>query len=182
MLDRARARLAIQRHRLTLPPSLVLCEHYSFELWSKIPMEPLTLIVNGSTVSVTADGVPKFGVVKVGDVAKTAAPVPVSSVSAAARFAEVGVPRNVATPVPTFRMSACAFRVACAARWSRPRRPASSRSTPATRRARRRGRVVPTLGAADRNPPLRVRDPARLGAGPRGTRSDRAHRRVVARR
>src|SRR5688572_17259395 len=41
-----------------------------------------------------------FGVTNVGDVAKTSAPLPVSSVTAAARFALVGVVRNVWTPVP----------------------------------------------------------------------------------
>lgn len=51
-------------------------------------------------VSVPEDGVPRAGVTKVGEVAKTAAPVPVSSVKAAARLAELGVPRNVATPAP----------------------------------------------------------------------------------
>jgi hypothetical protein len=39
-------------------------------------------------------------VVNVGDVAKTLTPEPVSSVSAAARFALEGVPRNVRTPAP----------------------------------------------------------------------------------
>jgi len=39
-------------------------------------------------------------VVNVGDVAKTLAPDPVSSVSTAARFALEGVPRNVKIPVP----------------------------------------------------------------------------------
>ena len=38
--------------------------------------------------------------VSVGDPAKTAAPVPVSSVSAAARLADDGVPHQVAMPVP----------------------------------------------------------------------------------
>jgi hypothetical protein len=36
----------------------------------------------------------------VGEVAKTNKPEPVSSVTAAAKFAEDGVPKNVATPVP----------------------------------------------------------------------------------
>lgn len=45
-------------------------------------------------------GVPRTGVTKVGLVAKTNAPVPVSSVTAAAKFADDGVPRNVAIPVP----------------------------------------------------------------------------------
>ncbi len=51
-------------------------------------------------VSVAADGVPRLGVVRVGDVPKTKAPVPVSSVTAEIRFALDGVARNVATPVP----------------------------------------------------------------------------------
>ena len=46
------------------------------------------------------DGVPKAGVTNVGLVAKTNDPVPVSSVTAAARFALDGVAKNVATPVP----------------------------------------------------------------------------------
>jgi len=45
-------------------------------------------------------GVPSKGVVSVGDVANTNRPDPVSSVTAEAKFAEDGVPRNVATPVP----------------------------------------------------------------------------------
>lgn len=45
-------------------------------------------------------GVPKAGVTSVGDVANTRAPVPVSPVTAAARFAELGVAKNVATPDP----------------------------------------------------------------------------------
>jgi len=44
---------------------------------------------------------PRTGVTKVGLVASTKEPVPVSSVTAAARFALDGVPRNVATPVPS---------------------------------------------------------------------------------
>ena len=35
---------------------MILCEQYRFELGLKIPMEPTTLIVNGRSVSVTADG------------------------------------------------------------------------------------------------------------------------------
>jgi hypothetical protein len=45
-------------------------------------------------------GVPNTGVTSVGDVANTKAPEPVSSVIAEARFALVGVAKNVATPVP----------------------------------------------------------------------------------
>ena len=51
-------------------------------------------------VKVTDVGVPKIGVTKVGEVANTAEPVPVSSVKAERRLAELGVARKVATPVP----------------------------------------------------------------------------------
>lgn len=64
---------------------------------------PETPVDTGNPVALVrtpALGVPMFGVVRVGEVANTAAPVPVSSVSAAARFALVGVARNVDTPVP----------------------------------------------------------------------------------
>ena len=44
--------------------------------------------------------VPNAGVTNVGEVANTAEPVPVSSVSAARKFALDGVARKVATPVP----------------------------------------------------------------------------------
>jgi len=42
---------------------------------------------------------PKTGVTRVGDVANTNAPVPVSSVTAAIKLADDGVPKKVATPV-----------------------------------------------------------------------------------
>jgi hypothetical protein len=45
-------------------------------------------------------GVPSAGVTSVGLVAKTRAPVPVSSVTALMRLADDGVARKVATPVP----------------------------------------------------------------------------------
>lgn len=45
-------------------------------------------------------GVPKAGVTKVGDVANTKAPEPVSSDTAAAKLADEGVAKKVATPVP----------------------------------------------------------------------------------
>ena len=51
-------------------------------------------------VPTRAVGVPNAGVTKVGEVANTALPVPVSSVKAAARLALEGVARKVATPVP----------------------------------------------------------------------------------
>ena len=64
---------------------------------------PLTPVAMGrpvALVSVAADGVPRFGVTSVGELAKTKEPVPVSSVTAAAAFALDGVARKVATPVP----------------------------------------------------------------------------------
>lgn len=51
-------------------------------------------------VKVALDGVPRAGVTKVGEVANTSAPEPVSSDTAAAKFAELGVAKKVATPVP----------------------------------------------------------------------------------
>jgi hypothetical protein len=64
---------------------------------------PVTPVVNGKPVAlvrVPDDGVPRAGVTSVGLVANTRDPVPVSSVTAAAKFALVGVAKNVATPVP----------------------------------------------------------------------------------
>ena len=52
-------------------------------------------------VSVPLEGVPSIGVTSVGLVAKTASPLPVSSVRHEARFAELGVARNAATLVPS---------------------------------------------------------------------------------
>src|SRR6266852_1197848 len=53
-------------------------------------------------VNVPELGVPSIGVTKVGEVAKTALPVPVLVVSAVKRLAELGVVRNVDTPAPKF--------------------------------------------------------------------------------
>lgn len=52
-------------------------------------------------VPTRAEGVPKAGVTKVGEVANTNEPEPVSSVTADAKLAEDGAPRNVATPEPS---------------------------------------------------------------------------------
>jgi len=49
-------------------------------------------------VSTTDAGVPKVGVISVGELANTSAPVPVSSVIAVAKLALDGVPKNVDTP------------------------------------------------------------------------------------
>ena len=64
-------------------------------------LSPDTPVVIGKPVPLvrtTDDGVPRAGVTSVGLVAKTKAPVPVSFVTAAARLAEDGVAKNVATP------------------------------------------------------------------------------------
>jgi hypothetical protein len=49
-------------------------------------------------VNVADVGVPKMGVTRVGEVAKTTTPVPVSSVKAESKFAELNEPREVALP------------------------------------------------------------------------------------
>lgn len=56
--------------------------------------------VNVPVLKLPDCGVPRIGVTKVGEVANTSAPVPVSSVIAAAKLALDGVAKNVATPVP----------------------------------------------------------------------------------
>jgi len=64
---------------------------------------PLTPVLIGrpvALVSVAADGVPRLGVTSVGLVANTSEPLPVSSVTAAARLELDGVASHVATPVP----------------------------------------------------------------------------------
>lgn len=61
----------------------------------------MTPVVSGRPVRLVATpdvGVPKRGVTSVGLVAKTAAPVPVSSVNAVARFADVNDPNDAALP------------------------------------------------------------------------------------
>jgi hypothetical protein len=68
---------------------------------------PVTPVVKGkpvALVNVALVGVPNTGVTKVGEVANTAEPVPVSSVKAERRLALLGVPKNVATPVPKLEM------------------------------------------------------------------------------
>jgi hypothetical protein len=64
---------------------------------------PVTPVVSGKPVhevSTPEVGVPRIGVINVGVLANTAAPEPVSSVSAAAKFALDGVVKNVATFEP----------------------------------------------------------------------------------
>ena len=66
------------------------------------PTVPLMLIeaVPVRFVTTPLAGVPSAGVTNVGLLAKTNAPVPVSSVTAEAKLAEDGVAKNVATPEP----------------------------------------------------------------------------------
>ena len=64
------------------------------------PETPVLIGKPVAFVKVPEDGVPNAGVTNVGLVAKTKAPVPVSSVTAEIRFALEGVAKNVATPVP----------------------------------------------------------------------------------
>jgi hypothetical protein len=55
--------------------------------------------VNATLLILVAVATPNTGVTRVGEVANTFTPVPVLSVSAAAKLAEDGVPKKVATPV-----------------------------------------------------------------------------------
>jgi len=66
------------------------------------PTVPLMLMdaVPVRLVTTPLEGVPNAGVTSVGLVANTKAPEPVSSVTADARLAELGVARKVAMPVP----------------------------------------------------------------------------------
>ena len=66
----------------------------------KVPVVPPSIGKPVAFVNVTEEGVPKAGVTNVGLLANTFAPVPVSSVSAAAKLALDGVAKNVATLAP----------------------------------------------------------------------------------
>jgi hypothetical protein len=99
---------------LTLPPPAGVAQvpspRQNVELLAEVPLLrfvtgrfPVTPVVSGkpvALVSTPALGVPILGVVNTGLVAKTACPVPVSSVRAARRLALEGVASTVATPVP----------------------------------------------------------------------------------
>jgi hypothetical protein len=56
--------------------------------------------VIATLLMLVAVATPIMGVTSVGDVANTSAPLPVSPVTAAARFVDEGVPSQVATPAP----------------------------------------------------------------------------------
>ena len=66
----------------------------------RVPVVPATIGRSVALVNVADDGVPKAGVTRVGLVANTKAPVPVSSVTVARKLSEEGVAKNVATPAP----------------------------------------------------------------------------------
>jgi hypothetical protein len=61
---------------------------------------PAVTVADVEKVGAESDGVESDGVESDGLVAKTSEPDPVSSVTAAAKFAEEGVPNQVATPAP----------------------------------------------------------------------------------
>ena len=67
----------------------------------KVPVTPVVRGKPVALVSVAAEGVPRLGVTRVGLLANTFAPVPVSSVKAAAKFALEGVAKKVATLEPS---------------------------------------------------------------------------------
>ena len=98
----------VAKTRLPVPVSFVIAaikfalDGVAKNVATPVP-NPLTPVLIGRRVAFVKtplDGVPSAGVTSVGEVAKTIAPVPVSSVTAAIAFALDGVARNVATPVP----------------------------------------------------------------------------------
>jgi hypothetical protein len=64
------------------------------------PETPVLIGKPVALVKVPLEGVPRAGVTRVGLLANTKAPLPVSSVTAEAKLAELGVPKKVATPAP----------------------------------------------------------------------------------
>lgn len=84
----------------TIPPAPFRATESAEDTPAPRPDTPVEIGNPIAFESVTEVGVPRIGVTKVGEIANTAAPVPVSFVSAAARFALVGVPKKVAMPEP----------------------------------------------------------------------------------
>jgi hypothetical protein len=84
----------------SVPVSVSVFEEVNVFPSAIVTVEPVAGAVRVTLLMVVADATPSVGVVKVGEVAKTKAPLPVSSVTADARLADDGVARNVATPVP----------------------------------------------------------------------------------
>ena len=65
-----------------------------------VNVEPVAGAVMATLLMLVADATPNVGVTSVGLVANTNEPVPVSSVMAEIKLAELGVAKKVATPVP----------------------------------------------------------------------------------
>jgi len=64
---------------------------------AKVKVAAVAGAVNATLLMLVAVATPNTGVVRVGDVANTKSPEPVSSVTAAAKLADEGVPKKVAT-------------------------------------------------------------------------------------
>ncbi len=98
----------VEKTRLPEPTSSVTAEaRFALDGVARkvaIPVpSPDTPVLIGNPVqlvNVPAEGVPISGVTRAGEVANTSDPLPVSSVTAAAKLALLGVARKVATPVP----------------------------------------------------------------------------------
>jgi hypothetical protein len=69
----------------------------SVELSASVKVAAVVGAVNATLLILVAVATPKTGVTRVGEVANTLTPVPVLSVRAAAKLADEGVPKNVAT-------------------------------------------------------------------------------------
>jgi hypothetical protein len=80
--------IVVELTEVTLGSDVVVCVTKVAELGMVVPLID------------EAVAAPMFGVTSVGVLANTAAPEPVSSVTAAAKLAELGVAKNVATPDP----------------------------------------------------------------------------------
>ena len=103
------AELGVPKNVATLPPRPVRFDRATLPsndapvttptaLTPPATLSPVTSIVDPvPTTMLVAVAAPRTGVTRVGEVANTRAPDPVSSVTAEARLAELGVPRNVAT-------------------------------------------------------------------------------------
>jgi hypothetical protein len=85
---------------LSVPASVMLLFAVSVFPSATVSVDPVAGVVSATLLIVVAEATPRVGVVRLGDVANTSKPEPVSSVTAAAKLALDGVDKNVATPVP----------------------------------------------------------------------------------
>ena len=81
----------------------------------RLPVTPVDKGKPVAKVKTAAEGVPRFGVTKVGEVANTATPVPVSSVKAPSNWAEVNDPKDAVFPLEVTAPVRLAFVVTVAA-------------------------------------------------------------------